>query len=150
MWLEQSIHEIKAVERPTGPSSNPVHNIRHCFQENNYNAWEIVAAIVNIGEEAQIREMLSSKSFPRHPRVPLATEIYAMEFEPSGAVNRRFLGRYRRNPQFVARENVELDHHDSYGQVRSGTKARERSKGSIPDSQPVKTLPDNAFQDSQQ
>jgi hypothetical protein len=109
MWLEQRIHGIEGEERQFGSSSDPANEFGHCFDVESYSSWEIVAAIVNVGEEAQIREIMASESFPQHPHVPSATEIYAMHCDDTGDFTRRFLGKYRRNPHLVKRRDLELE-----------------------------------------
>lgn len=108
MWLDQRIHELEDGTTQSRPDTSSASRFRHCYQEDSYGILEAVVAILMIGEEEEIREVMSSKSFPHHPHVPSATEIYAMHHKNHNSfVSRRFLGTYRRNPKLVKQMDPE-------------------------------------------
>ncbi|KAL9110489.1 MAG: hypothetical protein Q9227_005033 [Pyrenula ochraceoflavens] len=98
MWIEQRIYKVEVEEQL--PNPNLTKAVKPFFLEESYSTWETVAAIIHVGEEAQIRIMLSSRMFSQSPHIPSATEIYAINFKRS---NRQYLGKYQRNRRFTRR-----------------------------------------------
>ena len=103
-WLEQRIHEIEEEERQFIPSHDPTTRFSYSFQPESYSPWEILAGIVHVGEEAQIREIMAPDPFPQHSHIPSAKESFAIHRDLSGVYTRRFLGKYRRNPGLIKRK----------------------------------------------
>lgn len=107
-WLDQRIHELEEENPLPNPSFDGVRNYRHCYQEENYSPFQVISAIMVLGEEAHVRELLASESFPRHPHVPVATEMYAIHHEnPGSSATRKYLGKYHRNLKLVLREDAQ-------------------------------------------
>lgn len=100
MWLEQRIYDTDVEERQNESIAEPSDNFIRCYREDIYSPNEIVAAIIQVGEEDQLRELMSLKPFPRHPHVPAATEMYAIHTGHDRHFQRRFLGTYLRNKRF--------------------------------------------------
>ncbi|KAL8682432.1 MAG: hypothetical protein Q9224_006779, partial [Gallowayella concinna] len=102
LWLEQRLYHLEAEEPflqlPT------IDRIKHIYNEDEYSQLEVVGSIVLFGEEEQMREIMASESFPRHPRVPVAPEIYAMQSSYGDSFTRYYLGGYDRNPKLAARQ----------------------------------------------
>ena len=109
MWLEQRIYELEEekVHFQAGPKQAA--RFRFLYREESYPLLETVAAIILIGEETQLREVMTSKSIPKHPRVPSATEIYAICQTNSYPLRRNYLGTYVRNPSLVKRKEMDLE-----------------------------------------
>ena len=104
MWLEQRIRANVMDELQSDRDADPASRYKHLYAEESYNPLEIVGAIVLLGEEDQVREVMSSNSFPRHPHVPRAGEIYAMRSKDSlreTPFARHYLGTYAPNPNLV-------------------------------------------------
>ncbi|KAL9621373.1 MAG: hypothetical protein Q9160_004133 [Pyrenula sp. 1 TL-2023] len=105
MWLEQRIHATEVDEHQRGPTTESPDDFLHCYKEDMYSPNEIVAGIVQVGEEEQIRRIMSLKPFPWHPHVPIATEIYAINTDRNRTPQRRFLGTYPRNKNLVWKDS---------------------------------------------
>ncbi|CAO1599060.1 hypothetical protein XANCAGTX0491_002806 [Xanthoria calcicola] len=104
MWLEQRIQANVMDELQFDRDADLASRYKHLYAEESYNPLEIVGAIVLLGEEDQVREVMSSNSFPRHPHVPRAGEIYAMRSKDSlreTPFARHYLGTYAPNPNLV-------------------------------------------------
>ncbi len=104
MWLEQRIQANVMDEPQSDRDADPASRYKHLYAEESYNPLKMVGAIVLLGEEDQVREVMSSNSFPKHPHVPRAGEIYAMrrkDFFRETPFVRHYLGTYVRNPNLV-------------------------------------------------
>ena len=104
MWLEQRIQANVMDEPQSDRDADPASRYKHLYAEESYNRLEIVGAIVLLGEEDQVREVMSSNSFPRHPHVPRAEEIYAMRRQDFGSKTpfvRHYLGTYEPNANLI-------------------------------------------------
>ncbi|KAL8924214.1 MAG: hypothetical protein Q9208_004178 [Pyrenodesmia sp. 3 TL-2023] len=101
IWLEQRIQANGMDEHHLDRDGDPANSYKHLYVEESYNPLETIGAIVLLGEEDQIREVMSSESFPRHPHVPRAGEIYAMHRKGYQNFTRHYLGTYVPNPSLV-------------------------------------------------
>ena len=109
MWLEQRIHEIEEEGSLPNLVVDPAGRFRHSYLEESYSPWDIIAAIIHVGEETQIRAMMTSESFPQRAHVPSATEMYCVYRETSSSSTaRHFLGKYPRNKRLVRRQDLDL------------------------------------------
>ena len=104
IWLEQRIQANAMDEHQFEGDRDPANRYRHLYVEESYNPLETIGAIVLLGEEDQIREVMSSESYPRHPHVPRAGEIYSMHRKANSfslAFARHYLGTYVPNPRLI-------------------------------------------------
>lgn len=102
IWLEQRIQANAMDEHQLDRDGDPASSYKHLYAEENYNSLETIGAIVLLGEEDRIREVMSSISFPRHPHVPRAGEIYSMLRKGFPyAFARHYLGTYVPNPSLI-------------------------------------------------
>ena len=104
IWLEQRIQANVMDEPQSDRDADPASRYKHLYAEKSYNPLETVGAIVLLSEEDQVREVMSSNSFPRHPHIPRAGEIYAMRRKSSFGVTpffRHYLGTYIANPNLI-------------------------------------------------
>ncbi|KAL9023157.1 MAG: hypothetical protein Q9180_008359 [Flavoplaca navasiana] len=104
IWLEQRIQAHAMDEHQLERDGDPASRYKHLYVEESYNPLETIGAIVLLGEEDQIREVMSSESFPRHPHVPRAGEIYSMHrkfVHRAFTFARHYLGTYLPNPSLI-------------------------------------------------
>ncbi|KAL8924224.1 MAG: hypothetical protein Q9208_004188 [Pyrenodesmia sp. 3 TL-2023] len=95
-WLEQRVHETMMQGEL---DANAPRSMVHCFAESSYSTWEVVAAIIVIGEEEPVRKAMCLQSpHTRENQIPSATEMYRMDVSDGSKVSHRFFGKYRRNP----------------------------------------------------
>lgn len=109
-WLEQRIYEIAEEKAQWASGSDTAERISFIYQESSYEPLETVGAISVVGEEAQVRKIMSSSSFPQHPRIPSASEIYVMHRSNlyPGPCRRQYSGTFIRNPHLSIRKNPSL------------------------------------------
>lgn len=64
-----------------------------CFAESSYSTWEVVAAIMVIGEEEPIKKAMCLQLLhTREKQTPSATEMYEVDLSDGAKVSHRFLG----------------------------------------------------------
>lgn len=109
-WLEQRIYDIQEGKAQTELGSSHMDTLPFVYQTDNYEHLETVGAIILLGEEKQLRKIMSSRSFPQHPRVPSASEIYAIHPSDShyGMFTRRYMGTFVPNPELYKRKDLDL------------------------------------------
>lgn len=105
MWLEQRIHATKGGvgdSADADESGDEPAVLTQFFKRNNYSAWENVVATIIVGEEDYVRklmDLMASKPHPESDLPRLATELYTVDRDGSGAYSHRFVGNFRRNPE---------------------------------------------------
>lgn len=98
-WIEQRLYGLEGDEE----APTETRNIGHIFrEESNKRPDEKLAAILVIGEEEEIVEIMNLLPLKRDPRVPRAREFFELKKSWDSAARRwtwfrKFVGRYTRN-----------------------------------------------------